>query len=66
LLSRQVIDEEALGAFLSDHYVKKWTTDTEVGGEKRIEMARRVCSMSFQKPRSGGNKAYKGPNGKNE
>jgi thymidylate synthase (FAD) len=60
LLGRQVVDEEALNTFLSDHDVSKWTTDTEVGGEKLIETAGRVCYMSFQKPRPGGNKAYIG------
>jgi hypothetical protein len=42
LLGRQVIDEEALGAILSDHDVKKWTTDAEVGGERQIETAGHV------------------------
>jgi len=60
LLGRQVVDEEALAAFLADHDVSRWTTDTEVGGEKLIETAGRVCYMSFQKPRPGGNKAYIG------
>jgi thymidylate synthase (FAD) len=60
LLGRQVVDDEALGAFLADHEVSHWTTDTEVGGEKLIETAGRVCYMSFQKPRPGGNKAYIG------
>ena len=60
LLGRQVVDEEALAAFLSDHDVSHWTTDTEVGGEKLIETAGRVCYMSFQRPRPGGNKAYIG------
>ena len=60
LLGRQVVDDEALGAFLADHEVSNWSTDTEVGGEKLIETAGRVCYMSFQKPRPGGNKAYIG------
>jgi thymidylate synthase (FAD) len=60
LLGRQVVDDEALGAFLADHEVSHWSTDTEVGGEKLIETAGRVCYMSFQKPRPGGNKAYIG------
>ena len=30
LLGRQVVDEEALAAFLCDHDVKQWTTDTAV------------------------------------
>src|SRR5271170_1602074 len=60
LLGRQVVDDEALSAFLADHEVDHWTTDTEIGGEKLIETAGRVCYMSFQKPRPGGNKAYIG------
>ena len=60
LLGRQVVDDGALDAFLADHDVSHWTTDTEVGGEKLVETAGRVCYMSFQKPRPGGNKAYIG------
>ena len=60
LLGRQVVDEEALADFLADHDVSHWTTDTEVAGEKLIETAGRVCYMSFQRPRPGGNKAYIG------
>ena len=51
LIGRQVVDEEALAAFLSDHDVSHWATDTEVAGEKLIETAGRVCYMSFQRPR---------------
>src|SRR5205085_2417705 len=58
LLGRQVIDEEALTAFLADHNVSQWTTDTEVAAEKLIETAGRVCYLSFSKPRPGGNHAY--------
>jgi thymidylate synthase (FAD) len=60
LLGRQVVDEEALSRFLSEHEVSHWTTDTPVAGEKLIEAAGRVCYMSFQRPRPGGNKAYIG------
>jgi thymidylate synthase (FAD) len=60
LIGRQVVDEEALAAFLSDHDVSHWSTDTEVAGEKLIETAGRVCYMSFQRPRPGGNRAYIG------
>jgi thymidylate synthase (FAD) len=60
LLGRQVLDEAALASFLADHDVSHWTTDTEVAGEKIIETAGRVCYMSFQRPRPGGNKAYIG------
>jgi thymidylate synthase (FAD) len=60
LLGRQVCDEDALASFLSDHDVSHWTTDTQVAGEKLIETAGRVCYMSFQRPRPGGNQAYIG------
>jgi thymidylate synthase (FAD) len=60
LVGRQVVDEEALAAFLSDHDVDRWSTDTEVAGEKIVETAGRVCYMSFAKPRPGGNRAYIG------
>jgi thymidylate synthase (FAD) len=58
LLGRQVVNEEALAAFLADHDVNHWTTDSEVASEKLIETAGRVCYMSFAKPRPGGNQAY--------
>jgi len=60
LVGRQTVDEGALTAFLEDHDVRKWTTDTDVAGEKLIEVAGRLCYMSFAKPRPGGNKAYLG------
>jgi thymidylate synthase (FAD) len=60
LVGRQTVDEEALAAFLGDHDVKKWSTDTSVAGEKLIEVAGRLCYMSFAKPRPGGNAAYIG------
>ncbi|MFM7591744.1 MAG: FAD-dependent thymidylate synthase, partial [Isosphaeraceae bacterium] len=58
LVGRQVVNEEIIQEFLSDHKVGQWTTDTEVGAEKLIEVAGRVCYMSFAKPRPGGNHAY--------
>jgi thymidylate synthase (FAD) len=57
LMSRQVVDDAALERFLADHGVT-WETDTEVAGEHLVEVAGRVCYMSFAKPRPGGNKAY--------
>jgi thymidylate synthase (FAD) len=57
LMSRQTVDDTALDKFLSDHGVT-WETDTEVAGEYLVEVAGRVCYMSFAKPRPGGNKAY--------
>ena len=58
LVGRQSVDAQALDAFLTDHDVSRWETDTEVAGEKLIEVAGRLCYMSFAKPRPGGNKAY--------
>ena len=37
-----------------------WSTDTDEAGEKLIEVAGRLCYMSFAKPRPGGNSAYIG------
>lgn len=58
LVGRQTIDEAALAAFLTDHDVATWTTDTDVGAERLVEAAGRVAYMSFARPRPGGNKAY--------
>jgi thymidylate synthase (FAD) len=60
LVGRQTIDDAGLEAFLADHDVARWTTDTEVAGEKLVEIAGRVCYMSFSRPRPGGNQAYLG------
>src|SRR6516162_7926333 len=57
LVGRQVVAEETLDRFLSDHGVS-WQTDTEVAAEHLTEVAGRVCYMSFAKPRPGGNKVY--------
>lgn len=58
LIGKQVVDDAELGRFLDSHDVGNWQTDTEIGGEKLVEVAGRVCYMSFAKPRPGGNKAY--------
>lgn len=57
LVGRQVVDDQELERFLGDHGVA-WQTDTEVGGEELVEVAGRVCYMSFAKPRPGGNAVY--------
>src|SRR5437773_2080562 len=57
LLGRQVTDAAEVDRFLADHGVS-WQTDTEVAGEHLVEVAGRVCYMSFAKPRPGGNRAY--------
>lgn len=58
LVGRQMVNAEALAQFLDDHDVTKWSTDTEEAGEKLVEVAGRLCYMSFAKPRPGGNSAY--------
>lgn len=60
LVGRQTVDQAAIDAFLADHDVQTWSTDTEVAGEKLIEVAGRLCYMSFARPRPGGNRAYIG------
>ncbi len=60
LVGRQSVAEDALAEFLADHGVQGWSTDTPVAGERLIETAGRVCYMSFQRPRPGGNRAYIG------
>jgi len=44
--------------FLADQQVSNWTTDAPSSGERLVEIAGRLCYMSFAKPRPGGNKAY--------
>ncbi|MCA1686606.1 MAG: FAD-dependent thymidylate synthase [Planctomycetia bacterium] len=58
LVGRQTVDDAAIASFLDDHEVRTWSTDTDVAGEKLIEVAGRLCYMSFSKPRPGGNAAY--------
>jgi thymidylate synthase (FAD) len=57
LVGRQTVDATEIGRFLADHGVS-WQTDTEVAGEHLIEVAGRVCYMSFARPRPGGNETY--------
>jgi thymidylate synthase (FAD) len=60
LVGRQTVDAEEISRFLGDHEVSAWSTDSEVAGEKLIEVAGRLCYMSFRAPRPGGNAAYVG------
>ena len=50
LVGRQTVDEQAVAAFL-DSEQAAWQTDTEVGAERLIEAAGRLCYMSFGKGR---------------
>jgi thymidylate synthase (FAD) len=57
LLGRQTVNNAELDRFLADHGVA-WQTDTEIAAEELIEVAGRVCYMSFVRPRPGGNQTY--------
>lgn len=58
LLSRPALDRKELEAFLVDHSVENWRTDALDSASTLVEVAGRICYMSFEKPRPGGNKAY--------
>lgn len=58
LVGRQVVVESELARFLANHDVSHWKTDTDVPAQKLSEVAGRLCYLSYQKPRPGGNKAY--------
>lgn len=60
LVGRQAIDDGGLARFLAEEGVESWKTDTEVAGQKLIEVAGRLCYTSYARPRPGGNKAYLG------
>lgn len=53
-------DDAEIARFLADEGVERWETDTEVGGQKLVEVAGRLCYKSYAKPRPGGNAAYIG------
>ena len=58
LVGRQTIGKDEIERFLDDHEIGQWTTDTSVAGEQLVELAGRMCYMSYAKPRPGGNQAY--------
>jgi thymidylate synthase (FAD) len=60
LVGRQEIDDAELARFLADEGVERWTTDTDVAGQKLVEVAGRLCYTSYARPRPGGNAAYIG------
>jgi thymidylate synthase (FAD) len=57
LVGRQMIDNAVVDQFLADHGVS-WQSDTEVAGEYLVEIAGRLCYLSYARPRPGGNKVY--------
>ena len=60
LVGRQTIDGDELARFLAEEGVESWGTDTEVAGQKLIEVAGRLCYKSYARPRPGGNASYIG------
>ncbi len=60
VVGKQAVNDADLDRFLADHGVSTWTTDTEIAGQQLVEVAGRLCYLSFAKPRPGGNKAYLG------
>jgi thymidylate synthase (FAD) len=49
-LGQQMVIESELQQFLDDHGVT-WQTDTDVGGQRLVEIGGRLCYMSFGKGR---------------
>ncbi len=58
LVGRQTIANDEVERFLGEHDISQWETDTSIAGEKLVELAGRMCYMSYAKPRPGGNAAY--------
>lgn len=58
LVGKQELNSLDCAAFLEAHGVEHWNTDTDNAGEQLVEIAGRLCYMSFAKPRPGGNQAY--------
>lgn len=57
LIGRQLIVQEELDRFFTEHQIC-WESDSEIASEVLTEVSGRVCYLSFQKPRPGGNSAY--------
>lgn len=58
-VGRQIVNDFELDRFLADHGIENWSADSSaLPAEVLSETAGRVCYMSFEKPRPGGNKAY--------
>lgn len=58
LVGKQLGSEAEMDRFLGDHDVPEFSTTAQSDGEAMVEIAGRLCYMSFAKPRPGGNKAY--------
>jgi thymidylate synthase (FAD) len=58
LVGKQELNSLDCAEFLEAHGVEYWNSDTDNASEHLVEIAGRLCYMSFAKPRPGGNKAY--------
>jgi thymidylate synthase (FAD) len=60
LVGRQEVVPGEVARFLDDHGASGWDTDAPSAGEGLVEIAGRLCYLSFRSPRPGGNAAYIG------
>jgi len=58
LVGKQELNGLDCAEFLEAHGVEHWNSDTDNASEHLVEIAGRLCYMSFAKPRPGGNQAY--------
>jgi thymidylate synthase (FAD) len=58
LVGKQELNSLDCAEFLEAHGVEHWNSDTDNASEHLVEIAGRLCYMSFAKPRPGGNQAY--------
>ena len=58
LVAKQLGSYGEMDRFLRDHDVLEFSTSAQSDGEAMVEVAGRLCYMSFANPRPGGNKAY--------
>ena len=58
LVAKQLGSYGEMDRFLRDHHVLEFSTSAQSDGEAMVEVAGRLCYMSFANPRPGGNKAY--------
>ena len=58
LVGKSGLDKRGLLEFLKSEHLLHWTTDADDSISVLSEIAGRVCYMSFDRPRPGGNKIY--------
>lgn len=59
VLASQRINGSQLAAFLEDHGAESWQPDPAAGdAQTLVEIAGRLCYLSYSKPRPGGNSSY--------